>query len=25
VADVRPVIDVVDGSGDVSGHKRRGW
>jgi hypothetical protein len=25
VADVRPVVDVVDGSGDVSGHERRGW
>ena len=25
VTDVRPVVDVVDGSGDVSGHERRGW
>jgi hypothetical protein len=25
VADVRPVVDVVDGRGDVSGHERCGW
>jgi hypothetical protein len=25
VADVRPVVDVIDGSGDVSGHERCGW
>ena len=25
VTDVRPVVDVIDGSGDVSGHERCGW